>query len=123
MYNLIHLIRPDNFAEEVLAAGKPVLLLCMPRSDDFLSQMRLMEDIAERHGSWLKVGLLVEAFTEYFKNKFDIPGTPTFLLFLREKEKNRMLGMADARTLEEFILETLRQENVSVPALLAGYPD
>ena len=104
------MIRPDNFIDEVLSAGKPVLLLCMPRDDDFPEQLKLMEDIAAHHRTWLKVGFLAEAFTEYFKNKFDIPGTPTFLIFLKGKEKNRMLGLADSRTLGSFIAETLREE-------------
>jgi hypothetical protein len=116
MQNLIHLIRPDNFVDEVLAVSKPILLLCMPSDDDFPSQLRLMEDIAQHHRSWLKVGMLAEAFTEYFKNKLDIPGTPTFLILLQGKEKNRMLGLVDLQALENFILETLRQEDVSAAA-------
>jgi hypothetical protein len=111
MQNLIHLIRPDNFMDEVLSAGKPVLLLCMPRDDDFPIQLKLMEDIAVNHSLWLKVGLLAEAFTESFKQKFGIDGTPTFLIFFEGQEKNRMLGLADCRTLESFVLGTVRQKN------------
>ncbi len=111
MQNLIHLIRPDNFMDEVLSAGKPVLLLCMPRDDDFSSQLKLMEDISVKYNSWLKVGLLAESFTESFKQKFDIAGTPTFVIFLEGQEKNRMLGLADCQTLESFVLGTVRQED------------
>jgi hypothetical protein len=78
MQNLIHLIRPDNFMDEVLSAGRPVLLLCMPRDDDFPIQLKLMEEIAVNHRLWLKVGLLAEAFTESFKKKFGIDGTRLF---------------------------------------------
>jgi hypothetical protein len=123
MQNLIHLIRPDNFMDEVLSVSKPILLLCMPRDDDFLSQLNLMEEIAEHHRSWLKVGMLAEAFMGYFKNTLDISGTPTFLIILRGEEKNRMLGLADSRTLERFILETLQQEDVKAAAELTRYPD
>lgn len=121
MQNLIRLIRPDNFMDEVFSVSKPVLLLCMPHDADFPSQLKLMEDIAGQHKSWLKVGMLAEAFTEYFKNKFDIPGTPTFLILLKGKEKNRMLGLVDLQALENFILETLRQEDVSAAAGLSTH--
>ena len=121
MHDLVHLIRPDNYADEVLSIKKPVLLLCMPRGDDFLTQMNLIEEIAAKHGLWLKVGLLAEAFTEYFKNKFDISGTPTFLIILKGEEKNRMLGLADSRTLERFVLETLQLEDVRAAAELSNY--
>ena len=108
MRGLIPWVRPDNFADEVLSLTKPVLLLCMPRGDDFPSQMSLLEDIAARHGLGLKVGLLAEEFIETFKKKLDISGTPTFLIFSEGKEKNRMLGLADAQTLESFVLGTIK---------------
>jgi hypothetical protein len=114
MNNLIHLIRPDNFADEVLLVKKPVLLLCMPRSDDFLSQMNLMKHIAVTHSLWLKVGLLAEEFTESFKKKFNVPGTPTYLIFLEGKEKNRMLGLTDSLTLESFVFGTLRPGDFAI---------
>ena len=111
MQNLIHLIRPDNFADAVLFVRKPVLLLCMPRDDDFPGQVKLMEDIAVKHSLWLKVGLVAEAFTESFKQKFGIAGTPTFLIFFEGQEKNRMLGLADCQAMESFVLGTVRQED------------
>lgn len=110
MQGLIHIIGADNFEDEVVSVRSPVLLLCMPRDNDFPSQSKILEDIAEHHRSWLKAGLLAEAFIRCFKNKFDVNGTPTFLIFLKGKEKNRMLGLADARTLESFLLETLQQD-------------
>lgn len=103
----MQMIGPDNFADEVLSADQPVLLLYMPCDDDFPSQSRLIEDITQRHKSWLKTGLLAEAFNEYFKNKLDVHGTPTFLIFLDGKEKNRMFGLADPESLDLFIRETL----------------
>jgi hypothetical protein len=83
----------------------------MPRDDDFSSQLKLMEDISVKHNSWLKVGLLAESFTESFKQKFSIAGTPTFVIFFEGQEKNRMLGLADCRTLESFVFGTVRQKN------------
>jgi len=107
MRGLIRVIRPDNFADEVLLHPGPILLLCMPRGDDFSFQMRLLEDIAARRGPDLTVGLLAEEFIENFKKKLDIPGTPTFLIFSAGKEKNRMLGLADAQALDNFVFTNI----------------
>jgi len=103
----MHLIGPDNFEDEVLSADVPVLLLYMSRDDDFPSQSQLIEDIAQQYRSWLKTGLLAETFNEYFKDMLDVHGTPTFLIYLNGKEKNRMLGLADFQSLDHFIRETL----------------
>jgi hypothetical protein len=109
MGNLIHLITRDNFTEEVISEKRPILFLCMPQDDDFPSQLKSMEIIANRHGSWLKVALLGDAFIENFKKELDVAGTPTFLIFHEGEEKNRMLGLADHNGLEQFVLEVREQ--------------
>ena len=86
---------------------KPVLLLCMPRGDDFPSQVRLLEDIAARHGLRLAAGLLAEEFIDGFKKKYDIPGTPTYLIFSEGRERNRLMGLADFQSLESFVLTNI----------------
>ncbi|MRS01806.1 thioredoxin [bacterium] len=93
--------------EEVIAEKRPCLLLCMPTDDDFSSQLKIMEVMARRHESWLKAGLLGDAFVEYFKKKLSVTGTPTFLIFFDGKELNRMLGMLDYKSLEHFVLDVI----------------
>ena len=109
MDNLIHLITPDNFTKEVTAEKKPFLLLCMPKDDDFPSQLSIVEIMAEHHESRLKVGIMADAFVEYFKKKLGVVGTPTFLIFFDGKELNRMWGLADSEGLEQFVLEVMEQ--------------
>ncbi len=46
----VDLIRSENFEREVFAEKKPVLLLCMPRDEEFPQQLKLMEDIAAKYG-------------------------------------------------------------------------
>lgn len=111
----MYLIGPVNFTDEVLQADQPFLLLCMPCDDDFPGQRKLMEDASKHYGQQLKTGMLTEEFTESFKKKFDIHGTPTFLIFWSGNEANRMLGLADFRTLESFIRETIQQTVTTAP--------
>jgi hypothetical protein len=102
---LIQVITPDSFMGKVISEKKPTLLLCMPQDDDFPSQLTSIESIARRYRSWLKVGLLEEAFIENFKSNLRITGTPTYLFFLNGYERGRMLGLADPTGLERFIFE------------------
>lgn len=103
----MQLIGPDNFADEVVSSSMPVLLLYMTHDDDFPNQHKLIGDIAVRYGARIKTGLLQESFSEYFRSMLNLQGTPTFLIFLNGKEKNRMLGLADFQSLDDFIRETL----------------
>ena len=99
----VHLIRSENFVQEVIAEKKPVLILCMPRNEEFPNQLKLMEEIARRYSQELKVSLLQEEFIEAFKKYFSFVGTPTFLILVEGKERDRMLGLADQETLTDFV--------------------
>ena len=102
------LIRPENYEQEVTLENRPVLLLCMPYNKDFNVQVKIIEDIAQRHSKELKVGLVEEAFIEAFKKNLGIQGTPTFLILVEGKEKNRMLGLADKDSIQDFIFSSYR---------------
>ncbi len=106
MRGLINLIRLENFEREVIAEKKPVLLLCMSRDEEFPKQLRVIENIAARYGEGLKVGLLEEEFIETFKKDYCIVGTPTFLLLVEGKERDRILGLADYQMLTNLITKS-----------------
>jgi thioredoxin 1 len=105
--NLITLIKPDNFGEEILEEKKPILLLCMLQTNEIREQIDVIEGISKMYGEKLKIGLIDAEFIEAFKQKFRIKGTPTFLLFVNGKEKSRMLGKGDQQTLKEFLSREL----------------
>jgi len=108
MKTSVSLIRSENFDREVFAEKKPVLLLCMPRDEEFPQQLKIMEDIATKYGQELKVGVLEEEFIEVFKKNYRVVGTPTFLLLVEGKEKARMLGLADQAMLTGLISQSYR---------------
>jgi thioredoxin-like negative regulator of GroEL len=105
MKTLVNLIRPENFEQEVIAEKKPVLLLCMPRDEEFSKQVKLMEDIAEKYSNEVKVCVLQEETIEAFKKNYNILGTPTFLIIREGKERGRMLGLADKETLIKLLTD------------------
>ncbi|HXX34276.1 MAG TPA: thioredoxin domain-containing protein [Thermodesulfobacteriota bacterium] len=108
MKTLVRFIRPENFEQEVIAEKRPVLVLCMPRDDEFLKQLKVIEDIAAEYRQQLKVGILAEGLIEPFKKNYSVVGTPTFLLLVEGKERARMLGLADREMLTNLISQPYR---------------
>ena len=99
-YSLIGL---DNLEEEILKEKRPVLLLCMPRDETFQVQINILAALAERRSGTLKVCLLEEEFLSAFSRNFNLKGTPTYIIFINGREKDRLLGHADEDTLAEFL--------------------
>ena len=101
------LIGSNGFKAEVIEASKPVLVLYMLQSAESQEQIKIIENIAEKHGEAVKICLLKEDFHGVFSKKYGVKGSPTFMIFIEGEEKGRMLGQADQKTLTDFLLETL----------------
>jgi hypothetical protein len=114
MNTLICQLQPENFDREVMTETRPVLILCMPRDDQFPKQLKIIEEIAANHDREIKVGLVQEEFIEGFKKKYLVTGTPTILILEEGKEKGRILGLADREMLMNLI------SNSSKPVPLEG---
>ena len=108
METLVRFIRPENFGQEVISEKRPVLVLCMPRDDEFPKQLKVIQNIAAEYRQELKVGILAEEFIEAFKKSYSVVGTPTFLLMVEGKERARMLGLADREMLMNLISQSYR---------------
>jgi len=104
---LISLIRPENFEQEVVAEKRPVLVLCMTRDEEFPQQMKALEDIARRYGDEIKAGVLEEDFIQAFKKKYNILGSPTFLILVEGQEKSAHVGACRPRNAYGFNYEIL----------------
>ena len=98
-------VGPESFEQEVIAEKKPVLLLIMPQDSEFPAQVELLEKIERSHGPEWKVGLVQDYFIEKIRSKYQIGGTPTFLVLVEGKEKGRLLGLATWETLTSFIMK------------------
>ncbi len=99
----VHFIRRENFEQEVVCERKPVLILCMLRTEEFPNQLSILEKIGRKYGEQLKAALLDEAFIESFKKNYRFVGTPIFLLLVEGKEKKRFLGLADPEKMMDLI--------------------
>ena len=105
--DFVRSIGAGNFVREVLKESRPVLVLCMHRDSEFQEQIDIIRGICRSYGGRLKACLIEEEFIEPFKEKVNIKGTPTFMIFIGGTEEGRMLGQAEQQTLEDFLSRTL----------------
>ncbi len=105
METLVTVIRSEDFGPQVISENKPLLLLCMPRNEEFPAQLKILECIAGKYSGELKVGVLEEESIEAFKRNYHVIGTPTFLVLVKGKERGRALGLANEETLTELLEE------------------
>lgn len=101
----IHTICEDNFATAIMSEKKPVLLLCMPRDDQFAKQMDIVTQTVAKYEAPIKIALLDESFIGSFKKKYRVPGTPTYLILKEGKEISRSLGLTDEQMLRTLITD------------------
>jgi thioredoxin-like negative regulator of GroEL len=97
----------NNFEQEIGKGAKPILVLCMHWNGEPQEQVRIIEMISKKYAKDIKVGLLEEEFIAPFSEKFGVTGSPTYILFVGGRERGRMLGRADPKTLENFLMETI----------------
>lgn len=105
--DFIRSIGADNFVREVLEESRPVLVLCMHRDSEFQAQIDIIEGKCRSYGERLKACLIDEESIGAFKEKFNVKGTPTFMIFIGGTEKGRMLGQVEQKAFEDFVSRTL----------------
>lgn len=110
----ISFIGEHNFEAAVVGEVKPLLLMCMPRDDQFAEQVNIVMEAAAKYVGRLKVGLVDESFIGMFKKRYHVLGTPTFLILSQGREKNRSLGLADEQTITALISEVCLQNDKAV---------
>lgn len=105
MKSSIRLICADNFVQEVINETMPLLILCACSEDhDHQKQVHLIEELAKSFNGILRIGVLEDTFSTAFKKYYKVVGTPTFLILSAGKERSRFLGLADEKSLKEFLL-------------------
>lgn len=106
--DFIRSVGADSFVRDVLEESRPVLVLCMHRDSEFQKQINIIEGICRRYGERLKACLMVEEeFIGTFKEKLNVKGTPTFMIFIGGTEKGRMLGQAEENVFKDFVSRAL----------------
>lgn len=112
-YGSLCVVGLENFNRDVLAQEIPVLILCMPIDTSFFSQLPEIERVQLDYRGTLKICLLEEDFLGAFMERYQVPGTPTFLIFSKGTELERLLGQVSYQELVRFISQSLPGLSVS----------
>lgn len=83
-------------------------MACLHPDSDIPSQLRMLEQIAERFTGRVSVYVMVEERSVAFSRKYAIDGTPAFLLVHEGQITERLLGQVELDALTTFI-----EQNVS----------
>lgn len=97
----------QSFSDEVLNEDHPVLLAVLEPGMNGQGQAETLDLVSQSFRSRIKVLQVEESSLEAFKGRYKVMGTPTFLLFHKGSERQRLLGMADKETLARFVNRTL----------------
>ncbi len=96
----------DDFRTEVLDEKRPVLMACLSHDFRYSEQKEVLDSVSSKYGEALKVCLRDKETLGTFR-RFEIEGSPTFIIFHEGEERGRMLGKAERDTLSSFISRIL----------------
>jgi hypothetical protein len=77
----MNVISNRRFEAKILAADRPVLLMCVPRGQVYAEQARVLKRLSSFYRRMVDICCLEEDFMNGFKEMYKIKGTPVFLLF------------------------------------------
>ena len=97
----------ESFGNSVLADETPVLLAFLGTGREAQPQAEILAALSHIFSNRLRVCLVEEDSLEAFKGRYTVMGTPTYLLFHKGRECERMLGEADDECLIRFVRNVL----------------
>jgi hypothetical protein len=106
-YGIAGISNPDHLRRTVDGTPGPVLVILMVENESFHEQMTAVAATLKQFETLPAVAVTGEEFMACMARHFHIKGTPTFLLFMAGKIKDRLLGLADEKTLSAFLERNL----------------
>jgi len=100
---LVTRIRIDAM-DALLNQEKPVLFACIRDDIDFSGTLEELETVAIYAGPSLRVCIVPEDLLPVFERRYEVTGTPTFLLFQSGKLIDSLLGKSTVQGLMDFIM-------------------
>lgn len=100
-------IEPQAIDVEIQDERAPLLVAFLKRNERYPAQVGVLEDACREYGKSLRCFLYNSDYLDTATERFAVQGTPTFLLFSRGREVNRLIGESDRATLDEFVRDAL----------------
>jgi len=105
--NQVTKVRPENIEPEIMKTRQPVLLGYFSKNARLREYLDVLEKTASRFDDAVKVCFMEACDAGAFSRKYEIEGSPTFLVFRDGQERGRMLGKISPRELVDFIIKTV----------------
>ncbi len=99
----------STFEKKHLHAKRPILLACVDQECSSKRQKELLLDVSARYEKSINVLCVEEGSMSAFLKRFNVIGTPTYLIFTDGIERDRWLGIADVESFKTFVSESLAE--------------
>jgi len=100
---MLKTIEPQAFDVELQSDTGPFLVAFLKRNERYQTQSMALDAASEPYSGKLRCFLYNSDYLDTAMDRFMVRGTPTFLLFSRGREVDRLIGESDRDTLDEFI--------------------
>ncbi|MBG0791369.1 MAG: thioredoxin family protein [Desulfovibrionaceae bacterium] len=106
---MVTTIGPQTFEIELQGSVFPLLVAFLKRNERYCLQARALERVARTHEGRVRCFLFNPDYLDTAMDRFQVKGTPTFLLLDRGREINRLIGESDGDTLDEFVRTSINR--------------
>lgn len=100
---MVKTLGPQAFDVELTSGDAPLLVAFLKRNERFADQAEALERAEMCRSDKVRCFLYNTDYLATAMERFEVKGTPTFLLFDKGQEINRLIGESDGASLDEFI--------------------
>ena len=101
-------ITADMMASVLEEEGEPVILACIRNDVNLKENLAVLDTVAAYVGPSIRVCYATEELFSMIENRYQVTGTPTFLIIKQGKLLDSLLGKTTAQNLMHFLKNTLK---------------
>ena len=106
-------LEPQGFDLELSSRLEPFLVAFLKHNDRFDHQSRILREAQGTFSDQVDFFVYDADYMDTAMDRFEVRGTPTFLLFSEGHEVDRLMGESDRETLDDFIRSVLDKNEQS----------
>lgn len=103
----IRKLATDNIGAAFKEENHPLLIACLKKDIDYHMHLKQLEEVAAFFRDSISVCFILDDLYTYFKERYGVGGTPTFLVIKNGELLGTLLGKNPAHNLIEFTRECL----------------
>ena len=103
----IRKLATDTIGAAFKEENHPLLIACLKKDIDYHMHLKQLEEVATFFRDSISVCFILDDLYTYFKERYGVGGTPTFLVIKNGELLGTLLGKTPAHNLIEFTRECL----------------